>query len=62
MSDDEIVQTEFEPDYDGLRTECPFCDPDDDDGPGYQPHPYLKSGRCHECGREFEVRVVWQQD
>jgi len=55
-----IVQTEFQSDYEGLMTVCPFCDPDGDE-PGYQPRPYLQSGRCHECGRGFGIRVVWEQ-
>ncbi|SNZ06106.1 hypothetical protein SAMN06269185_1051 [Natronoarchaeum philippinense] len=61
-NDDVIEQREFEAEYEGLTTPCPFCDPDDEDGPGYQPRVNLSLGFCHECGAEFDVIVRWKDD
>lgn len=45
-----------------LKVECPFCDPDDPDGPGYTPLVDLSAGKCFECGHTFDIVVQWHDD
>lgn len=49
----------FTSECEGLRVECPFCNPDDLE---WQLRPFLNQGECHECGREFDLVVEWDAD
>lgn len=54
-----IESTEFQNWIKGMVVECPFCDHDEVE---YPPYPFLSSGACHECGREFDVVVQWEEE
>lgn len=56
----EQTREDLDVEREGLQVPCPFCASDDD--VDYQPRPYLALGCCHECHREFEVIVRWEEE
>lgn len=61
MSERIIVQgqKELTSDPEGLTVPCPFCEENEE--VKWTPKPYLKSGKCYYCNREFDVIVRWEE-